>query len=80
MTEHERMERPSSVAATVTEILPNAMYRVEMDGGDELQVHLAGAMRVQATRVLVGDRVQVEVSPFDRGKGRIVGNAPRRTP
>ena len=66
-------ESPESKPATVRERLPNSMYRVELEGGGELLVHLAGDARALLTRLLPGDRVLVERSATDRGAGRIVG-------
>lgn len=57
--------------ATILEPLPNALFRVRTDAGDELTVHLAGAMRVQQARLVPGDRVLIEPSPLDPTKGRI---------
>jgi translation initiation factor IF-1 len=59
--------------ATVRERLPNSMYRVELEGGAELLVHVGGDARALLTRIVPGDRVLVERSRTDRGAGRIVG-------
>ncbi len=57
----------------VTEALPNAMFRVKLDEtGHEVLAHISGKMRMHYIRVLVGDRVKVEVSPYDLTRGRIV--------
>ena len=56
----------------VTEALPNTTFRVQLDDGKEVLAHLAGKMRLFHIRVLVGDRVQVEFSPYDETKGRII--------
>ena len=55
----------------VTEALPNTMFRVKLDNGHEVLGHLAGKMRRYRIRVLPGDRVRVEVSPYDLSRGRI---------
>ena len=55
----------------VTEALPNTMFRVKLDNGHEVLGHLAGKMRRYRIRVLPGDRVRVEVSPYDLTRGRI---------
>ena len=55
----------------VKELLPNAMFRVELDNGHELLAHTAGKMRKFRIRVLAGDRVNVEMTPYDLTKGRI---------
>jgi translation initiation factor IF-1 len=56
----------------VVEALPNLMFRVELDGGHEVLGHLAGKMRRYRIRSIVGDRVHVEMTPYDLSKGRIV--------
>ncbi len=58
--------------ATIQRVLPNGMHLVTLDSGDELAVHVSGKMRVRFVRLLPGDRVCVERSPFDATKGRIV--------
>jgi len=58
-------------SGTVTEILPNAMFRVELDNGHEVLAHTAGKMRKHRIRVLAGDKVNVEMTPYDLTKGRI---------
>ena len=56
----------------VTESLPNAMFRVELDGGHIILAHVSGKIRLNFIKILPGDRVKVELSPFDRSRGRIV--------
>ena len=56
---------------TVTELLPNAMFRVKLDNDHEILAHTAGKMRKHRIRVLAGDRVNVEMTPYDLTKGRI---------
>jgi len=56
---------------TVAEALPNAMFRVELENGHEVLATLAGKMRKFYIRVVVGDRVTVEMSPYDLERGRI---------
>jgi translation initiation factor IF-1 len=56
---------------TVTELLPNAMFRVSLVNEHEILAHVAGKMRKNRIRVLAGDRVTVEMSPYDLTKGRI---------
>jgi translation initiation factor IF-1 len=56
----------------VVEALPNAMFRVRLDNGHELLTHVAGKLRRYRIRILPGDRVRVEVSPYDLHRGRIV--------
>jgi translation initiation factor IF-1 len=60
------------IAGTVTESLPHAMYRVRLDDGPQVLVHLTGRIDRNFIRILVGDRVRVELSPVDLGRGRIV--------
>ena len=55
----------------VTELLPNAMFRVKLDNDHEILAHTAGKMRKHRIRVLAGDRVTVEMTPYDLSKGRI---------
>lgn len=57
---------------TVQELLPNATFRVELDNGHEVLAHTSGKMRKFRIRVLAGDRVTVEMTPYDLTKGRIV--------
>lgn len=57
---------------TVSEILPNAMFRVTLENGHVLLAHTAGKMRKNRIRVLAGDKVRVEMTPYDLSKGRIV--------
>ena len=56
----------------VTELLPNAMFRVKLDNNHEVLAHTAGKLRKNRIRVLAGDQVMVEVTPYDLTKGRII--------
>lgn len=56
----------------ITETLPNAMFRVKLDNGHDILAHVSGKMRMHFIRILVGDKVQVEISPYDLTKGRII--------
>ncbi len=58
-------------SGTVVELLPNAMFRVKLDNDHEVLAHTAGKMRKHRIRVLAGDRVNVEMTPYDLSKGRI---------
>jgi translation initiation factor IF-1 len=58
-------------SGTVTELLPNAMFRVKLDNNHEVLAHTSGKMRKNRIRVLAGDRVNVEMTPYDLTKGRI---------
>ncbi|HUU30488.1 MAG TPA: translation initiation factor IF-1 [Phycisphaerae bacterium] len=60
------------VEGTVTEALPNAVFRVELENGHRVMAHVSGRMRMHFIRILPGDRVSVELSPYDLMKGRIV--------
>lgn len=69
MTDKEKTIRKSG---QVTEALPSASFRVMLEGGQEILAHLSGRMRMNHIRVLVGDKVVVEMSPYDNDRGRIV--------
>ena len=56
---------------TVTEPLPNAMFRVELENGHKVLARISGKMRMHYIRILPGDRVQVELTPYDLTRGRI---------
>jgi translation initiation factor IF-1 len=58
--------------AEVVEALPNAMFRVELEGGHKVLAHVSGKMRMNFIRILPGDMVTVEMSPYDLNRGRIV--------
>ncbi|GAP64585.1 translation initiation factor IF-1 [Ardenticatena maritima] len=60
------------VDGTIVEALPNAMFRVELDNGQTILGYLSGKMRKNYIRVLLGDRVRLELSPYDLERGRIV--------
>ena len=59
------------VEGTVVESLPNAMFRVELPNGHKILAHISGKMRMNYIRILPGDRVKVELSPYDLSRGRI---------
>lgn len=61
------------ISATVVEILPNAMVRLKTDYGAEVLAHFSAEAKSVLVRLLPGDRVKVEVSPYHQGRGRIVG-------
>lgn len=56
---------------TITETLPNAMFRVKLESGHEILAHIAGKMRLNFIKILPGDKVKVELSPYDLTRGRI---------
>jgi len=65
-------EEAIQVEATVIETLPNAMFRVELENEHRVLAHISGKMRKHFIRILPGDRVLVELSPYDLTRGRIV--------
>lgn len=64
-------ERKIQVEGTVMEPLPNAMFRVKLDNGHVVLAHICGKMRMHFVRILPGDRVKVEITPYDPARGRI---------
>ena len=65
-------EEAIRVEAKVKEALPNAMFKVELENGHEVLAHVSGRMRMHWIRILPGDTVSVEISPYDLSRGRIV--------
>ncbi len=59
------------VVGKIMEVLPNGMFRVELETGQKILAHLAGRMRIHYVRVVPGDMVKVELTPYDLTKGRI---------
>lgn len=64
-------EEPIEVEGVVVEPLPNAMFRVKLDNGHKVLAHISGKMRMHYIKILSGDRVTVELSPYDLNRGRI---------
>ena len=64
-------EEGIQVEGSVVETLPNAMFKVELDNGHQVLAHISGKMRMHYIRILPGDRVQVELTPYDISRGRI---------
>lgn len=64
-------EEPITVEGTIVEPLPNAMFRVELDNGHRVLAHISGKMRMHFIKILPGDRVTVELSPYDLTRGRV---------
>ena len=64
-------EEAIEVEGTVLETLPNAMFRVELDNGHKVLAHISGKMRMHYIKILPGDKVTVELSPYDLSRGRI---------
>lgn len=69
-----RPEAESGITGRIIEPLANAIFRVELDDGREVLAHIGGRLRLNVVRLLPGDRVQVELSPYDAGRGRIVAS------
>ncbi len=65
-------EEGIEVVGTVTEPLKNAMFRVELENGHEVLAHVSGKMRRHFIRILPGDKVKLELSPYDLTRGRII--------
>jgi translation initiation factor IF-1 len=65
-------EEGIQVEGTVVEALPNATFRVELENGHKLLAHISGKMRMHFIKILPGDKVTVELSPYDLTRGRIV--------
>lgn len=65
-------EEPIRVEAVVKEALPNAMFRVELSNGHQVLAHVSGKMRMHFIRILPGDKVTIEMSPYDLDRGRII--------
>lgn len=66
-----------TVEGRVVEPLPNAIFRVALDDGGEVLAHIGGRFRLAVVRLLPGDRVRVELTPYDAGRGRIVAKLAR---
>ncbi|SHK37855.1 translation initiation factor IF-1 [Thermocrinis minervae] len=70
--EQQHKEKGIVLEGVVEEVLPNAMFRVRLDTGHLVLAHVSGKMRVNFIRILPGDRVKVELSPYDLTRGRII--------
>tara|TARA_Y100001970_G_scaffold241463_1_gene305055 strand:+ start:249 stop:467 length:219 start_codon:yes stop_codon:yes gene_type:complete len=64
-------EKNIEVDGTILETLPNAMFRVELDNGHEVLAHVSGKMRMHYIKILPGDKVKLELSPYDLSRGRV---------
>lgn len=71
MTTREKREEKIEVEGTIVETFPGTMFRVELDNGHSVLAYLSGKMRKYYIRILLGDRVKVELSPYDLTRGRI---------
>lgn len=63
------------IEGTVIEKLPNAMFQVELENGHQILAHISGKLRMNFIRILPGDKVLIEMSPYDLSKGRIIWRA-----
>ena len=59
------------IEGTILESMPNAMFKVELENGHQITAHISGKMRMHYIKILPGDKVRVEMSPYDLSKGRI---------
>ncbi len=66
-----------TITGTIVEALPNALFRVALDDGRDILAHVGGRLRLVVVRLLPGDRVRLELTPLDAGRGRIVAKAGR---
>jgi len=64
-------EEQIQMSGTVTDTLPNTMFKVELENGHEIIAHISGKMRKNYIKILTGDTVKVELTPYDLSKGRI---------
>jgi len=71
-------EEPITIEAIVTEALPNARFRAKLTSGHEILAHVSGKMRMHYIRILPGDKITVEMSPYDLTKGRIIYRGDRK--
>jgi translation initiation factor IF-1 len=65
-------EEAITVEGKVLETLPNAMFRVELENGHKVLAHISGKMRMHFIKILPGDKVTIELSPYDLSRGRII--------
>jgi translation initiation factor IF-1 len=65
-------EEPIQLQGTVTQVLPGTMFRVALPNGHEVLAHISGKMRKNFIRIGIGDKVRIEMSPYDLGKARII--------
>jgi len=68
----KKKEEVLQIEGVVRETLPNAMFRVKIEGGSEVLAHVSGKMRMNYIRILPGDKVIIELSPYDLTRGRII--------
>ncbi len=65
-------EEPIAARGEIFEVLPNGMFRVELETGQQILAHLSGKLRIRHIKIVKGDHVTVELSPYDLSRGRIV--------
>lgn len=70
--EEQQKEKGIVLEGTVLEALPNAMFKVQLETGHEVLAHVSGKMRMHFIKILPGDKVKVELSPYDLSRGRII--------
>ncbi len=70
-----KKEEAIQVEGVVLELLPNAMFRVRLDNGHTVLAHISGKMRMHFIKILAGDKVTIELSPYDLTRGRIIYRA-----
>jgi translation initiation factor IF-1 len=70
--EEQQKEKGIVLEGTVLEALPNAMFKVQLETGHEVLAHVSGKMRMHYIKILPGDKVKVELSPYDLSRGRII--------
>lgn len=70
--QQQEKEKGIVLEGTILEALPNAMFKVQLDTGHEVLAHVSGKMRMHFIKILPGDRVKVELSPYDLTRGRII--------
>lgn len=68
----KKKEEVLQIEGVVRETLPNAMFKVKIEGGSEVLAHVSGKMRMNYIRILPGDKVVIELSPYDLTRGRII--------
>ncbi|MFH0775736.1 MAG: translation initiation factor IF-1 [bacterium] len=67
-----KKEEKVLVEGKVTDVLPNAQFRVELPGGHKILAHVSGKMRMHYIKILTGDKVTIEMTPYDLTKGRVI--------
>lgn len=67
-----KTDKSIEVGGTVIELLPNAMFKVRLENGYEIMAHISGKMRMHYIKIIPGDKVKVQISPYDLTKGRII--------